>query len=157
MSFNKMLKWFLRIATGLILFCLLLFPFLFEKIDRTPYKETNYYKDMSAQLDTFHLDTAIQKGFYFKAGWAKKSITPAYMPDLAGYGIRDKADCLHDSVFTRAFVFDNGKNKAAYISVDLLIFPPVVEERLRTEAINLGYNPDNFYFTATHTHSAPGG
>jgi neutral ceramidase len=154
---KKILKWILRILVGLLLFCTVLLPFLFEKIDRTPYKETNYYKEMLAQLDTFHLDTAIQKGSYFKAGWAKKNITPAYMPDLAGYGLRDKANCLHDSVFTRAFVFDNGKNKAVYVSVDLLIFPPVVEERLRAQAVNLGYVPDNFYLSATHTHNAPGG
>jgi neutral ceramidase len=154
---SKTLKWTLRIFAGLILFCLVALPFLFEKIDRTPYKEKSYYKEMSAQLDTFHLDTAVQEGTYFKAGWAKKNITPAYMPDLAGYGIRDKANCLHDSVFTRVFVFDNGKNKAVYISVDLLIFPPVVEEQLRAQTTRLGYHPDNLYFTATHTHSAPGG
>ena len=117
----------------------------------------DYYKRMSAQLDTFQLDTALQNGHFFKAGWAKKNITPKYMPDLAGYGIREKANCLHDSVFVSTFVFDNGKNKAAFITVDLLIFPPVIEKRLLLRAKELGYSPQNLYFSATHTHSAPGG
>jgi neutral ceramidase len=154
---KKVIKWIFKITGGLILFCLLLTPFLFQKIDRTPYKEMSYYKEMISQLDTFQLDTLVEKGNYFKAGWSKKNITPDYHPDLAGYGIRNKADCLHDSVFVRAFVFDNGKNKAAFISVDLLIFPPVIEERLRILAKGMGYHPENLYLSATHTHSAPGG
>ncbi len=154
---KKALKWLFRIFIGLIVFCLLSSIFLFEKVDRSPYKEKAYYKEMMAQLDTFQLDTDLQNGTYFKAGWAEKNITPDYMPDLAGYGIRDKATCLHDSVFVRTFVFDNGKNKAAFVSVDLLIFPPVIEKQLRIRAKELGYQPENLYFSATHSHSAPGG
>jgi neutral ceramidase len=154
---RKVFKWTIRIFAGIILFCLLLTPFLFEKIDRTPYKEMPYYKEMSAQLDTFRLDTLNQKGSYFKAGWSKKNITPSYLPTLAGYGIRDKTSCLHDSVFVRVFVFDNGKNKVAFVSADLLIFPPIVEEKLREATKNMGYNTEDLYLTATHSHHAPGG
>lgn len=142
---------------GLIVFCLVLSPFLFTTVDRTPYREMPYYKEMMAQLDTFQLDTTVQKGTVFKAGWARKNITPSYYPDLAGYGLREKANCLHDSVFVRAFVFDNGKNKALFLSADLLIFPPVLEEKLRAAAKEMGYEPSNLYLSATHTHSAPGG
>ena len=154
---KKIVKWLFRIFIGLILFCLVASIFLFEKIDRSPYKESAYYKEMMAQLDTFQLDTTLQNGTYFKAGWAEKNITPNYFPDLAGYGIRDKATCLHDSVYVKTFVFDNGKNKSAFISIDLLIFPPILEKLLLARAAELGYNPNNFYFSATHTHSAPGG
>src|ERR1700752_3126428 len=98
---KKALKWTFRIFAGLLIFCLLISPFLFEKIDRTPYQEMSYYKEMSTQLDTFRLDTAGQKGSYFKAGWSKKNITPSYLPVLAGYGVRDKTNCIHDSVFVR--------------------------------------------------------
>ena len=154
---KKILKWTFRIAVGLIIFCLILFPFLFEKIDRTPYKEMDYYKKMSAQLDTFRIDTIAQKGTYFKAGWAEQNITPDYLPVMAGYGLRDKTTCVHDSVFVRTFVFDNGKTKVAFISLDLLIFPPVIEKRLRTLTQNMGYKPENLYLSATHTHHAPGG
>lgn len=154
---KKVFKWPIRIFVGLLLFCLVLTPFLFEKVDRTPYREMSYYKEMMTQLDTFQLDTVVQKGDYFKAGWSKKNITPAYLPVLAGYGLRDKTTSIHDSVFVRAFVFDNGKNKAAFISVDLLIFPPVIEERLRIRTRNMGYKAENLYLSATHTHHAPGG
>ncbi len=154
---KKALSLTFKILAGLALFCLVVAPFLVEKIDRTPYREMDYYKKMTAQLDTFQLDTVLQHGTFFKAGWAKKNITPSYLPVLAGYGLRRKTTPVHDSVFVRAFVFDNGKHKAAFIAVDLLIFPPIVEERLRARALEMGYAPQNFYFTASHTHHAPGG
>jgi neutral ceramidase len=156
-SMKKVIKWTFKIIAGVLLFCLLLAPFLFTKVDRTPYQQLPYYTQMMKQLDTFQLDTLGSQGNYFKAGWAKKNITPTYMPDLAGYGLRDKASCLHDSVFVRAFVFDNGKRKAVFLSADLLIFPPVLEERIKAKAVELGYEPTSFFFSATHTHSAPGG
>ncbi|HWZ22814.1 MAG TPA: neutral/alkaline non-lysosomal ceramidase N-terminal domain-containing protein, partial [Cytophagaceae bacterium] len=154
---KKALNWTIRIFVGLLVFCLILIPFLFEKIDRTPYREMGYYKEMRAQLDTFQLDTIVENGAYFKAGWSRKNITPAYLPVMGGYGFRDKTTSIHDSVFVRAFVFDNGKNKAAFISVDLLIFPPVIEAQLRSLAKNMGYKAENLYLSATHTHHAPGG
>lgn len=154
---RKVIRRTFKIIAGFLLFCLLIAPFLFTRVDRTPYQQLPYYKEMMNQLDTFRLDTLVEQGNYFKAGWAKKNITPTYMPALAGYGLRQKADCLHDSVFVRAFVFDNGKTKAVFLSVDLLIFPPVLDERLRSKATELGYEPADFYFSATHTHSAPGG
>lgn len=154
---KRVLKLTGKILIGAIIFLLLLSPFLFEKIDRTPYKEMSYYKEMSAQLDTFQLDTLNQKGLYFKAGWSKKNITPSYLPVLAGYGLRDKTSCIHDSVFVRIFVFDNGKNKVAFVSTDLLIFPPIVEEKLRELTKKMGYQPEDLYLTATHSHHAPGG
>jgi neutral ceramidase len=154
---KKALTWTIKIFAGLLVFCLVLLPFLVEKIDRTPYREMDYYKKMMTQLDTFQLDTIIQKGNYFKAGWSKKNITPTYLPELAGYGLRDKTTSIHDSVFVRAFVFDNGKNKAAFISADLLIFPPVIEEQLRARTKDMGYKTENLYLSATHSHHAPGG
>ncbi|HSZ25436.1 MAG TPA: neutral/alkaline non-lysosomal ceramidase N-terminal domain-containing protein [Cytophagaceae bacterium] len=157
MKSNNVLKWTGRIFVGLVAFFLLLTMFLFQKIDRTPYKEMPYYHKMLAQLDTFQLDTNFQKGYYLKAGWAKRNITPDYFPNLAGYGIREKANCLEDSVFVRTVVFSNGKSKVAYISVDLLIFPPIIEERIRKITEKLGYKSENLYLSATHTHSAPGG
>ncbi len=154
---KKILKWLVRGLAGLVLVCILLAILLFQKVDRTPYKETEYYKRMSAQLDTFSLDSIKDKGDFIKVGWSKESITPSYMPHLAGYGIRAKADCIHDSVFTKVFVFDNGKNKVAFITVELLVFPPSVKNRLYKEVERAGYPPENLYLTATHTHSAPGG
>jgi len=140
------------VAIGLFLFFI-----LFEKIDRTPLREMDYYKKMSIQLDSFQLDTSVQKGDYLKVGWAKTNITPGYYPSLAGYGVRGKSECIHDSVYARIFVFDNGKNKSVFITLDLLIFPPIIEERIFKLADSLGYKPENFYFSATHSHSAPGG
>ncbi|HVD98490.1 MAG TPA: neutral/alkaline non-lysosomal ceramidase N-terminal domain-containing protein [Cytophagaceae bacterium] len=153
---KKIIKWIFKLLLGLIVFCLVLLPFLFTKVDRTPYREMPYYKAMMQQLDTFRLDTAAQ-GKNFKAGWSKKNITPSYYPDLAGYGPREKANCIHDSVYVRAFVFEYGKQKTIFLSADLLIFPPVLEAKLRVKVKELGFDPQGLYLTATHTHSAPGG
>ncbi len=156
-SMKKIIRRIFAAIAGLILFCLLLSPFLFTRVDRTPYQEMPYYKEMMAQLDTFRLDTLNETGAFFKAGWARVNITPSYPPHLAGYGFREKAACIHDSVFVRAFVFDNGIRKSLFLSADLLIFPPVLEARIRAAATKMGYDAASLYFSATHTHSAPGG
>jgi neutral ceramidase len=157
MKKNKILRKAVKWTVGIGVALLLGFILLFEKIDRTPYREMAYYHQMMAQLDTFRIDTLQENGAYFKAGWARQSIVPAYMPDLAGYGIRDKASCINDSVYVRTFVFDNGRSKAAFITLDLLIFPPVVEQNLWQQLAPLGYTPANLYFSAVHTHNGPGG
>ena len=50
---------------------------------------------------------------------------------MAGYGARKGADFegIHDSIWVRAVVFDNGKTLSAYVSMDLLIVPPNLEHK----------------------------
>jgi neutral ceramidase len=132
---------------------------LLSKIDRTPYQQTDYYAALQAQLDTFSIEGSQQKGDTVKAGWAKANITPSAPVPMAGYGSRrgKKYTAIHDSIWARAIVFDNGIHKAAWVSLDLLIVPPEVKEALSIALPGIGYSIDQIYLTATHTHSSIGG
>ncbi len=111
---------------------------------------------MMQALDTFHVDVEDKTGDTLKAAWCKVALTPQVFPHpLAGYGLRDKALSVHDTTFVRTFVFDNTKTRIAYVSLDLLIFPPALKDRVRAE-LETTYKL-NVFLTATHTHSAPGG
>ncbi|MFL2999148.1 MAG: neutral/alkaline non-lysosomal ceramidase N-terminal domain-containing protein [Cytophagales bacterium] len=126
-----------------------------KPLDRTPLESTSYYKNT---LKKFNYDSPNDiSGDTIKVGWAKKSLIPNYHTPMAGYGARKGADFegVHDSIWVRAVVFDNGKTLSAYVSMDLLIVPPNLEQSKISD--NLGINSDNIFFTASHTHSSIGG
>jgi hypothetical protein len=132
---------------------------LIARIDRTPYQQTDYYAALQAGLDTFSIDGSQLNGDTLQAGWAKVNITPQAPVPMAGYGSRKgkKYTAVHDSIWARAVVFDNGKTKAAWVSLDLLIVPPEVKESLEKALPGIGFSIDQTYLTATHTHSSIGG
>lgn len=65
---------------------------------------------------------------------------------------------IHDHLFSRAIVIDNGKTEAALINVDQGVLPDdfckYVTSRVEKE---LGIPAHNIFIAATHTHSAPRG
>lgn len=128
-------------------------------IDRTPYQQTSYYQQMDRRLANLNLDSLQTAGDTLKAGWAKVNITPSEPVPLAGYGYRKgkKFTSINDSIWVRAFVFDNGKQKAAMVAMDLLIVPPEVVKELTRELPKIGFSIDQTYLSATHTHNSIGG
>ena len=147
----------LIMALGLgIIFCLIA---MIAPVDKTPLSESRYYQLAQQKLDSLNSSYTLQDSKYFKAGWAKTNITPQYPLPLAGYGARKGVfvSTVHDSVWARGFVFDNGFNKSAIITLDLLIIPPTVTEALRILLPEIGYSQDQIFLSATHTHCSVGG
>ena len=147
----------LIMALGLgIIFCLIA---TIAPVDKTPLSESRYYQLAQQKLDSLNSSYTLQDSKYFKAGWAKTNITPQYPLPLAGYGARKGVfvSTVHDSVWARGFVFDNGFNKSAIITLDLLIIPPAVTEALRILLPEIGYSQDQIFLSATHTHCSVGG
>lgn len=78
-----------------------------------------------------------------------------------GYGKTDqKGTGLHLRQWARCFIIDDGKERIAFISVDV----GMIGDGLRNSVIrklqrryNATYNQDNVIISGTHTHSAPGG
>tara|TARA_B100000378_G_scaffold42396_1_gene31649 strand:- start:228 stop:1553 length:1326 start_codon:yes stop_codon:yes gene_type:complete len=144
-------------ALGLgIIFCLIA---TIAPVDKTPLSESRYYQLAQQKLDSLNSSYTLQDSKYFKAGWAKTNITPQYPLPLAGYGARKGVfvSTVHDSVWARGFVFDNGFNKSAIITLDLLIIPPAVTKALRILLPEIGYSQDQIFLSATHTHCSVGG
>ena len=154
-------QFFIRLMrVTLIFFALLLLVALclIWFVDRPAINQTDAYKKTMAGLDTFQVAHPKPGAGTIKVGWAKASITPNQPAALAGYGARkaEVYESVHDSVFVRSFVFENQQGKAAIVSADLLIFPPMVLNLIKNE-LPQGLDLSNVYFTATHTHSSIGG
>lgn len=124
--------------------------------DNRPLEETDYYAATKKRLNAIKINGGY--GTALKGGWSKESITANAEIYIAGYGLRDiPASAVHDSIYVRTVVLDNGQQKVAMITMDLLIAPPLVVAQVIPVLGKLGYSRENIYFSATHTHSSAGG
>jgi len=150
-----------RKALSSILFVGLFFLFLpgcilIKRLDRTPYTETKFYQKT---IDTINgLQPAIKNENPLLCGWAKVNLQPPYPTTIAIDAKRKgkKFEGIRDSIYVRAIVFKQGDVKVAYVSADLLILPPTVTEILDSILQQDGFNLNNIYLTATHTHTSIG-
>jgi len=129
---------------------------LIGSIDHTPLAEQEYYQAMMSRLDSLQPKqySPSQKP---KAGWGKVNITPNHSMPMAGYRIRPGFDTVHDSLYARVIGINNGSAPIYFISVDLLLFPPALKEKLN-QRVAEEFSPKPFlYYSATHTHNGIGG
>ena len=155
MSLKKLLRFiaiFFVVVIGLIVlfFAVAVLP-IDRSIDRTPLLAA-----MTNEMDT--LPEVPTPGGRFMVGHAKENLTPPYPTATAGYGKRmgKLYESVHDSIYIRTLVFDNGTNRVAVVSADLLIIPPTVTELLEKELPEIGFTLDNTYLGAIHTHNSIG-
>ncbi len=123
-------------------------------IDRTPLADKPYYKQMMARLDTLQIANGEEKKTLY-AGWKKISITPDHPMPMAGYLIRDEFESVHDSLYARIIVLNSAGKRTYLISVDLLLFPPSLKQKLYTLLEEKEKTPF-LYLSATHTHNGIG-
>ncbi|MBF8962900.1 neutral/alkaline non-lysosomal ceramidase N-terminal domain-containing protein [Pontibacter sp. FD36] len=128
-----------------------------QRIDHTPYAETNYYRHTLQALE--EQPPVAREGDSLQVGWAKVNITPPVGSPLAGYGKRKglRYSTVHDSVWVRTFAFDNGQAEVIFVALDMLIAPMTVAAALEEEYAALGLSPGQVYLSATHTHTSFGG
>ena len=91
----------------------------------------------------------------FRATVVKVNITPSTPQWLRGYNPRLSTG-VHDSLYHRIVVLDDGKTQLYLISSDLLGIPIPEYDRM-TGIISKQFriDPINVWWSATHTHSAP--
>ena len=155
----KIVKWTLKILGIVVILLGILSLFLFTKVDRTPYKEMEYYSKTMNELTSVEAASLSSIGDTLKVGWAQESLISKKIGPLAGYGARQGAlhEGVHDSIWSKSFVFDNSKTKYAYVSLDMLIVPMEVTKLLPQALDSLGFNIENVFLTATHSHCSIGG
>jgi neutral ceramidase len=91
----------------------------------------------------------------FRAAAIKVDITPSEPQWLMGYAAR-KSTGVHDRIFHRIAVLDDGTTQFYLISSDLCVFSPAVyDDFTRDLQQRAGINPLHVWWTTTHTHSAP--
>jgi len=94
----------------------------------------------------------------FRVGYSKVNLTPPHPMATAGYGKRlgKLYESVHDSIYVRTMMIDNGTRRVAIVSADLLIIPPTVTELLEKELPSIEFSLDNTYLGATHSHNSIG-
>jgi neutral ceramidase len=91
----------------------------------------------------------------FRAAVVKVNISPATPKQLLGYGARISTG-IHDSIYHRIIALDDGDTQFFLVSSDLCeIAPSEYDEAASMLEKKTGINPLNFWWSVTHTHSAP--
>ena len=121
-------------------FCLLMLIFIMSGI------HLNAQQNISA--------SALNKN-RFRAAVVKINITPHNPQWLRGYDPRQSTGVL-DSIYHRIIALDDGKTQFFLISTEVVSFSPAFYDRAAARIEKqLGISPMNFWWTTTHTHSAP--
>jgi neutral ceramidase len=87
-----------------------------------------------------------------RVGAAKVDITPSNLTNLNSFG--GSFTDVHDPIFARALVVNNGVNTVAFVALDLIEIGDTtpVRQRIQTE---LGIPVNHILITASHDHNAP--
>jgi neutral ceramidase len=99
------------------------------------------------------------RGEPLRAGAARIDITPAADASLpmGGYAGRTQGfRAIHDNVYVRAIVIDDGTTQAALVAWESLFVPDAVwEDTSKQIAAETGIRPENLFLSAVHDHGAP--
>ena len=92
-----------------------------------------------------------------KGGTSKVDITPPIGAWLSGYGSRNKpSEGILDPLYAKALVLDDGQEKIAIVSADLLWVPLEMTNEIRRQVQEkIGIPQENIMICGTHTHFAP--
>jgi neutral ceramidase len=92
-----------------------------------------------------------------RAGVAKSEITPPVGVRMGGFATRAlPALAVHDPLWVRALVLDDGERRAALAALDVLGLSSELVAQVREKAASaVGIPPDGLLLAATHTHSGP--
>lgn len=90
-----------------------------------------------------------------KAGAAAVKITPSLTRPvyIAGYENNRVAESVHDDLWARALVLDDGKTRMAVVALDLIGVSNQRVSRLRQQIRSVP--PENVLIACTHVHSGP--
>lgn len=107
------------------------------------------------RLALFVLAIAVSQAGNFRAAAVKVDITPNDTQWLMGYAARQSTG-IHDRIYHRIVAMDDGATQFFLVSSELCVFSPAVYDEVAMELKQqLGIAPENFWWTVTHTHSAP--
>lgn len=92
-----------------------------------------------------------------KIGFAQQCITPTLPLRLAGYARKRMAETALDDLFVKVILYQREQETYGILSYDLIAVDDVITRQLKDGMAKLHLKQENFLFTATHTHSGPGG
>jgi neutral ceramidase len=90
-----------------------------------------------------------------RASAVQVDITPNTPQWLAGYGAR-QSDGVLDHLYHRIAALDDGKTTVFFVATDTCLMSPAYVGKVKQDIQQkLGIPPQNIWWAATHTHSAP--
>jgi hypothetical protein len=91
-----------------------------------------------------------------RIGFGASKITPGLGAYMAGYFHERQATAVHDDLFAKAMIFDDGNTIAGILACDLICLPADEVAKVR-EAIqkNTSIDGRNIMVCCTHTHTGP--
>ena len=95
----------------------------------------------------------------FTVGTAAAVITPPVGTPMEGYSARrDVSQGVHDDLYARALVLDDGTSAVALVSCDLVgVDRRLVSDARQRASEATGLRPNHILIAATHTHAGPAG
>ena len=89
-------------------------------------------------------------------GAARRDITPQGEVEMRGTFSRRPATRVNDPLYAKALWLDDGNDRAALVTCDLICVTRAMLEKCRRDlAARMGLEPRQFILTGTHTHTAP--
>ena len=92
-----------------------------------------------------------------RLGFAKCCITPPVGTELGGYAGYRPCDGVHDDLWCRAVVLEQGDARWALVTMDLLCVDEALYRKIVARAAHLGLTPEKTVIAAIHSHAAPVG
>lgn len=151
---------FVKAIIGFVVFAFLLAIITIRPVDRQPYREAKYFKTTLDRLTEYEKKQAPSSKSKLFVGAGKAGITPHVGIPLAGFGARKGAPSIgvHDSLFVRVIALKSGEKMVCLIGFDaLLLHPPIARAFEDSAGKRFHLLPEQILYTATHTHSGPGG
>lgn len=133
---------------------------VFKPLDTKKYAQSKYYQLTQDSLASQFRNIVSKHKSSIKSGWSQVCLTNKDYTYLAGYAGRKKKkyQIVWDSLYIKVIVVVHNDRKLAIISSDLLIFPMEVRAALFNQfQLPKGFDSENIFFTATHTHHGIGG
>ncbi len=91
----------------------------------------------------------------FKAAFARTNITPDTPKNLLGYSPR-MSEGVRDSIYHKVVILDDGYKQFYLVATDLGVIAPVTYDKAAARLKKMfNIDRDNFWWSNTHTHSAP--
>ena len=109
----------------------------------------------SLQTQAENLSSNSNEHRIFQAGAAISNITPPLDEPVVGGWNSPPAAHVHDELYAKCLVLDNGKTKLVFVVCDSLGISREVYDKAK-QIINkkTGIQPENMMMSATHTHSS---
>ncbi len=94
-----------------------------------------------------------------RAGFSADTVNPPDGVFLAGYDLGRKCTGVHDDLYAKAAVFDDGRQAVALVVIDAISLQydtvKAIREAAAKQVTGISLPPERIIVQATHTHSAP--